>query len=73
MEDFIQIAGRNLFPLRFCQHRWVEDIEVAEQALKIWLHLNKFVKTVKSERRTAASAFLILLHLHVMIPQLNLC
>ena len=31
----------------------VEDIKIAEQALKIWLH----VKTVKSGRRTAASAF----------------
>ena len=59
MEGFIQITGSNLFSFRFCQHRWVEDIEAAEQALKIWLHVNKFVKTVKSKKRTAASAFFV--------------
>ena len=28
-EDFIQIIGSDLFPVWFCQHRWVEDIKVA--------------------------------------------
>ena len=57
-EDYIQITGSDLFPFRFCQHRWVEDIKVAEQALKIWPHVNKYayVKTVKSERKASASA-----------------
>ena len=27
-KDFIQITGSDLFPFRFCQHRWVEDIKV---------------------------------------------
>ena len=36
-EVFIQITGSDLFPLRFCQHRWAEDIKVAEQALKTYL------------------------------------
>ena len=40
-KDFIQITGSDLFPFRFCQYRWVEDIKVAEQALKIWPHVNK--------------------------------
>ena len=39
-----------------CQHRWVEDIKVAAQALKIWPHVNKYAKTVESERRAPASA-----------------
>ena len=55
-EGFIQITGCHLFPFQFCQHRWVEDIKVAEQALKIWRHVNKYVKTVKSERKAPASA-----------------
>ena len=37
----------------------MEDIKVAEQALKIWPHVNKYVKPVKSERRAAASAFFV--------------
>ena len=48
-----------MFPFQFCQHRWVEDIKVAEQALKIWPHVNKYVKTVKSERKAPASAFFV--------------
>ena len=40
-EDFIPIIGSDLFPFWFCQYRWVEDIKVAEQALKIWPHANK--------------------------------
>ena len=66
-EDFIQITGSDLFPFRFCQHRWVEDIKVAEQVLKIWLHVNKYVKTVKSGR-APASTFLFLSYLHATIP-----
>ena len=46
-KNFVQITGSNLFPFRFCQHRSVEDIKVAEQALKIWPNVNKYVKTVK--------------------------
>ena len=33
----------------------MEDITVAEQALKIWPHVNKYVKTVKSGKRAPAS------------------
>ena len=40
-EDCIQITCSNLYSFRFCQHRWVEDIKVAEQALEIWPHVNK--------------------------------
>ena len=59
MEDFIQITGSDLYPFWLCQHRLVEDIKVANQALKIWPRVNKYVKTVKSERRTTASAFFV--------------
>ena len=54
-EDFIQITGSDLFPFQFCQHRWVEYIKVVEKALKIWPHVNKYIKTVKSERRAPVS------------------
>ena len=47
-----------MYPFRLCQHRWVEDVKVAEQALEIWPHVNKYayVKTVKSERKAPAFA-----------------
>ena len=37
----------------------MKDIKFAVQALKIWPHVNKYVKTVKSERRAAASTFFV--------------
>ena len=61
-EDFIQITGGDLFPFRFCQYRWVEDIKAAEQALKFWPYVNKYVKTVKSERAPAS------VELHATVP-----
>ena len=33
-EYFIQITGSDLFPFWFCQHRWLEDFKVAEQAFE---------------------------------------
>ena len=45
-EDFIQETGSEVFPLQFCQHRWVEDIKVANRNLQIWPHIDKYVKTV---------------------------
>ena len=32
-EDFAQVTGNTLYPLQFCQHRWVEDAKVAERAV----------------------------------------
>ncbi len=58
-EVFIQITDSDLFLLWFCQHRLAEDIKVAEQALKIWPRVNKYVKTVKSERKAGVSAFFV--------------
>ena len=40
-EDFIQITGSDLYPFQFWQHKWVEDIKIVEQALEIWIHVNK--------------------------------
>ena len=54
-ENFIQITSSDVFPLQFCQHRWVEDIKVADRALQIWPHVDKYVKTVAKEGRAPTS------------------
>ena len=56
-EDFIQITSSDLFPFQFCQLRWVAGTKVAEQALKIWPHANKYVKAMKNKGRAPASVF----------------
>lgn len=33
--DFISTTQSNLFPLKFCQVRWVENVKVAERALEV--------------------------------------
>ena len=54
-KDSIRITGTDVFPLQFCQHRWVEDIKVAERALEIWPHVDKYVKTVTMEGKAPTS------------------
>lgn len=43
-EDFVQITGSNQLPLRFCATRWLEDTPVAERAISLWPHIDKYVK-----------------------------
>ena len=54
-KDFIQVTGSDVFPLQFCQHRWVEDIKVANRSLQIWSHVDKYVKTATKEGRAPTS------------------
>lgn len=44
-DDFIEMTKTSTFPLKFCAHRWVEDL--AERALKIWPHVEIFVDNYK--------------------------
>lgn len=34
-EDYSVVTGSTSFPLDFCSHRWLENVEVAERALQI--------------------------------------
>jgi hypothetical protein len=43
-EDYEKITGSNQFPLRFCSTRWLEDTAVAERAIAIWPHVDKYIK-----------------------------
>jgi len=45
-EDYQSITGSNVWPLRFCGTRWLEDIPVAERAILIWPSIKQYVKKV---------------------------
>lgn len=47
-EDFSQLTNSTIFPLQFCPHRWVENVIVAERALKIWDNVLNYVDAVLS-------------------------
>lgn len=55
-EDFTTIRGSKLYPLQFCQHRWVEDAKVAERALQMWPNVEKFVASFKGPRKAPSTA-----------------
>ena len=45
-EDYISVTASNQFPLKFCPHRWVENVQVAERAIEIWPHIKAYVQKV---------------------------
>lgn len=45
-EDYTKSTGSDIFPLKFCAHRWIENVPVAERALEILSNVSKFVKAV---------------------------
>ena len=51
-DDYSKVTGSSVFPLKFCQHRWLENVSVAERALEVWPHIVKFVNAVKAKKVT---------------------
>ena len=49
-EDYSKMTGSSVFPLKFCQHKWLENVSVAELALGIWPHIVKYVNAVKAKK-----------------------
>jgi len=45
-EDYESTAGCKTFPVKFCQHRWLENGPVCERLIALLPHLEKYVKSV---------------------------
>jgi hypothetical protein len=45
--DYIAITHNKTFPKKFCQVRWVENVDVAERALQVLCHVKKYVQEAK--------------------------
>lgn len=48
-EDFVKATHSNVFPLKFCSHRWLENVPVANRAVEIWESISKYVKQVREK------------------------
>ncbi|XP_041775449.1 uncharacterized protein LOC121595491 [Anopheles merus] len=48
--DYKETTGSNLFPLKFCPIRWIENLNVAERASKMIPYLKVYVAAVKNQR-----------------------
>ena len=44
--DYISVRASDHFPLKFCPHRWVKNVQVAERAIEIWPHIKAYVQKV---------------------------
>ena len=45
-EDYESTTGCNNFPMKFCQHRWLENEPVCKRLIGLLPHLKKYVKSV---------------------------
>ena len=45
-----------MFPLKFCPHRLVEDVDVAESALQMWPNIKKYVSQLKAPQTASYAA-----------------
>ena len=48
-EDFIKVTGSSTFALKFCKHRWLKNVPVAERALQLLPHLLCYVQIVQEK------------------------
>ncbi|CAL9702284.1 unnamed protein product [Knipowitschia caucasica] len=46
-EDFINATGCSIAMLKFCKHRWLENVTVSERALKLWPHILTYLNMVR--------------------------
>jgi hypothetical protein len=51
-EDFVAETESSQFPLKFCNHRWLENVPVCERAMSMLPGVQKYVSAVSSKRCT---------------------
>ena len=54
--QFTEITGSKVFPKKFCQVRWCENVSVAERALDVIPNVKKFVENTKKLSASVTSA-----------------
>ncbi|XP_021701533.1 uncharacterized protein LOC110676754 [Aedes aegypti] len=47
---YVQYSGSDVFPLKFCGHRWLENSNVAKRAIDTIGNMRKFVDGVKKDK-----------------------
>lgn len=52
---FTQFSGSEVFPLKFCSVRWLQNGDVAQRALDMLQHLKKFICGVKKDKALSIS------------------
>ena len=47
-EDYTKVTGSSLFALKFCKHRWLENVLVAERTQSMWDSVVKYVQSARA-------------------------
>ena len=50
-EDYESITSSTMYPLKFCAHRWVENVTVAQRAIDVLPAMKVYVDTLIKEKR----------------------
>lgn len=45
--DYISITESNVFPIKFCQTRWVENAKVANKAIEVFPQVKNYIQSTK--------------------------
>jgi len=45
--DYMAVTGNKVFPKKFCQVRWLVNVDVATRAMEVLPHVTKYVESVK--------------------------
>ena len=59
--DYIALTGCTVFPVKFCQIRWIENVRVAERALEVLPNVKKFAEDAKKLPSTITHAIIKLI------------
>ena len=51
-EDYVNVTGSSRMPLKFVNHRWLENVPVCERAVEVWPNIVKYVQAVKAKKIT---------------------
>ena len=52
-EKIVKLTESTVFPLKFCPHRWVEDVVVAERDHQMWPNIKKYVSSFRATPKKA--------------------
>ena len=44
-DDYTKVTGSSLFALKFCKHRWLENVLVTERTQSMWDSVVKYVQS----------------------------
>ena len=50
-EDFTEITGSMVFPLKFYKHRWLENVSVVVRAQEIWDKVIMYLQRVQTGKK----------------------